>query len=1100
MFVFDAWAHEGDRLRRTFLECLIGYLEPWIAGKSKGEWSKRLDALGGRSKDIFTESQPRLSVVGSILLLSLLTAPLGLALLTAGLRSDVSVWWGQGRIAPLEMIGLLLALGPVGVVLTCALVTFLTALRDVRGKQLKHGLAHKVRLLARRCSELSAPYLAILMQKVENKRHERITETPDPSSVDFEKTFRELMTDTMGATDRRLVLVLDNLDRVAPDSALSVWATLQTFIHPTGEPGTREPEDWRKRLWVIVPYDRKGLARPWAVQPASTPNMVSTPRPNPRALVQPALDRADDIASHFAEKTFQITFQVPPPVLSDWRRFLLNRLRQALPQHNKPEHEEEFDAIYRLCWIMQNHAAPTPRQLKLFVNQIGTVHCQWQHQFPLLHVAYYILLTSLMGPQELVDSVRDGNLPAANVQPILGSGDDVRACLAALTFNVAPEIALQILLPAQIKNALATGSVEDFANLAHRAGFWEFLENSPLASWLQGDQSILGNAARCVVDSGVLRESPQWKAAWLAAQLREAATARTEWTLDSSVVPGIVALVEAVNDRAYAKDLLPRVTSTALRRSAAAGDEPGHPPSVLANWVAHVVMLLEDLDTKGLSDVYSEGIPAPVGGSDQVTICARLAGLDTARKYWRTLVPARTIPVVVEGICAAVAAGKVGKEEASAIEVLRASDSVVEWRMLADAACARLQSEALPEGEVDQLLSVLRHLTQIDSTLDSAFVSLARGGYVLNHFRHGASADGATVSDCAAWCAYHFMKSSPDLSVEAHHGDSEDGLKLLSTMLTASGGGLLAPFIWVLEQADDMKLPLSIFDMAASSKPFVLACLKLLVDEHHASDVLSAEEFLDRWPSLLSQLRDQTVEAIVEQLSSTSDIIGVVTTQPMVVSHTLLYLRMAQAGCLKDARYVAWCAGELPSLSIDWTGSITKGSPSVLLLLELLGSGIRLRLGRNYADALLRCSTPAVSGQPLPAVLRKHLRTLLEPLTRSETRDLRAGLLAAMSAQGRVSPTFYNLFGDFVSHKDAVIQNTKVVRAFFIPLIKSRQVAGIEWLAGFMEANPTFLTEYRPQAAVKALKKTVGSCVTKSRDSRALRSIRRIADVFHIRY
>ncbi len=49
MWVFDAWAHEGDPLRRTFLESLISFLskKKWI---DESRWAKRVEELSGRRK------------------------------------------------------------------------------------------------------------------------------------------------------------------------------------------------------------------------------------------------------------------------------------------------------------------------------------------------------------------------------------------------------------------------------------------------------------------------------------------------------------------------------------------------------------------------------------------------------------------------------------------------------------------------------------------------------------------------------------------------------------------------------------------------------------------------------------------------------------------------------------------------------------------------------------------------------------------------------------------------------------------------------------------------------------------------------------------
>ena len=86
------------------------------------------------------------------------------------------------------------------------------------------------------------------------------TETPEPTSIEFEGDFKRLMRDALPDTsERKAVIVLDNLDRADPKHALSIWATPQTFLQDR----STKPESWFKRLWIIVPYDPTGLRKLW---------------------------------------------------------------------------------------------------------------------------------------------------------------------------------------------------------------------------------------------------------------------------------------------------------------------------------------------------------------------------------------------------------------------------------------------------------------------------------------------------------------------------------------------------------------------------------------------------------------------------------------------------------------------------------------------------------------------------------------------------------------------------------------------------------------------------------------------------------------------
>ena len=174
-----------------------------------------------------------------------------------------------------------------------------------------------------------------------------VTQTPDPTSVEFEAVFRELLDEALGdETRRKLLLVIDNLDRVQPSDALSIWSTLQTFL---GHSDYQRPE-WINRLWVLIPYDGNAILRLWDGTGYDDTDVTKSA-----------------LAKSFLDKTFQLRFRVPPLLLSNWREFLQEALKQALPNHQ----EADFHGVYRAFAAKGGleTSAHTPRDLKIFVNQ-----------------------------------------------------------------------------------------------------------------------------------------------------------------------------------------------------------------------------------------------------------------------------------------------------------------------------------------------------------------------------------------------------------------------------------------------------------------------------------------------------------------------------------------------------------------------------------------------------------------------------------------------------------------------------------------------------------------------------------------------------------
>ncbi|MCY3881736.1 MAG: P-loop NTPase fold protein [Chloroflexi bacterium] len=418
LFVFDTWAHEGDPLRRSFLEKLIDSLagKCWIDQASKAE---RLDGLTKRRH----VERTRLGLLASVAAVAALVLSLSTALVSGGLASSSPdwIWWG-----------VVLSLAAVVAVIGAGLLQWFRT---------------------------RSPLTFI------DSQHDRETiQTPNPTSVEFETTFEKLMKDALGDSGgRRLVIVVDNLDRVAPGDARAIWTTLQTFLHHSRDP---EPT-WLKQLWILLPYDRSAIEWLWGAHARGKRTTVrflhldADRSPERSAALQKR-------AESFVEKTVQLRFAVPVPLLSDWREYLKTLLRSVLPKH-----EADFNSVYRLYAnrLDSEGRSPTPRELKQYVNHIGALHREWQDRLPLSSLAYYACLRS--AGTDVAAALRDRPLRGASVADLLAS--DVEAHLAAIALNRPPEEAIDLLLGPRVRNALLQGDSRDLLELLDRSVFWDVL-------------------------------------------------------------------------------------------------------------------------------------------------------------------------------------------------------------------------------------------------------------------------------------------------------------------------------------------------------------------------------------------------------------------------------------------------------------------------------------------------------------------------------------------------------------------------------------------------------------------------------------------------
>jgi Cdc6-like AAA superfamily ATPase len=424
-FIFDAWAHQGDPLRRSFLEKLIAWCNSEIRWTAKNEeWNKTIEELARREETIDTTTSPLLTLPGAIGVLVILISPVAIALYQK-IRFEYHPYADSLSLAVI-CFPFLFAAG----ILACWW--------RKEGKKPKKD---------------RNPIPNFFYSQHENKIRSKSNKTPDPTSIEFEKLYCDLMSEVLEGNEKRVVIVVDNLDRINHDDARSIWATLRVFF----ERSQNNNSDWHKRVWVLVPFDPDALNDLWASSEAQGDEPVSNTK-------------------YFLEKTFQTTFRVPPIILSNWSNFLLKQLRTAFPLHK----EAEFHSIFRLFdrFLPTSSTPPTPRNLKIFVNSIGALHLQWKDEIPLDQQAAFVLLADRNSKRvlETLQTAEPSLLGSAGILDLLLQKGWQRN-LAALYFNVSTDQAYQALLGEPVARALRQGDAELIANLEKNIGFAEVLES-----------------------------------------------------------------------------------------------------------------------------------------------------------------------------------------------------------------------------------------------------------------------------------------------------------------------------------------------------------------------------------------------------------------------------------------------------------------------------------------------------------------------------------------------------------------------------------------------------------------------------------------------
>ena len=468
--IFDAWAHSGDHLRRAFLEVIINALDKTDWYKDKSNLQKERVSLSGRHKESTEKRTPKYSVWGILFGLSLLLLPVGgvLASVTLGKTATDPNIFNFISNACLARSSILLCFLPLIILLIASCVAFFS--KDHTGQR-KNAWG-------------------LMLNQWDTETDIHTTTDPDTSSIEFQKKFQNFVSHALSKECHRLVLVIDNLDRLPPRDAMHLWRTLQTFV----DKNEHGKQVWQGKLWTLVPYDREALNQHFKNQTVINCNPDSFPQPDSYETNHGELE-------HF-EKIFDVRLHVPAPLLARWQMHFKDLLYRAFPKAS----EQSVDDSLRLLNAFGLASTP-PRTMKRYINAMGPIYLQWGRDFELALILLYVLATQKSFNFDPYDNNKPSALPQSSLIPMI-VGQGYADKLAAIANNSPIEDASQNQDLAAIGEALKEGQAAVLRSLkAQTTGFFTLLEYS-IGNYLSyADLTNLVPAAAAIINSGILTDA-----------------------------------------------------------------------------------------------------------------------------------------------------------------------------------------------------------------------------------------------------------------------------------------------------------------------------------------------------------------------------------------------------------------------------------------------------------------------------------------------------------------------------------------------------------------------------------------------------------------
>ncbi|RXR24942.1 P-loop NTPase fold protein [Sphingobium fluviale] len=467
-FNYDAWLYQNDPPRRSFLEALIQDLvQNSLSGET--QWQERLADLSGRSEETVTETSRKLSLTGKWILGSLGLVPIGTVVLGRALDPK------NIKDAPwMIWTGTALTLAPVVIA-----ALFYLCWRPWRQNWFR-GIFKSHFWVRHREPYGKQSILALLTNQSVERTEKKTKISPEPSVTEFRTVFRDILK-SLRAKRERLIIVIDNLDRLAEAEALELWATIRSLFLGSTLNGIQRSE--LTLPTIILPIDEGSVQRIFRASEGH---------------------EARELARSFMDKTFDVSFYINDPVMSDWRAFLREKLEQAFGTSATDER------VYWATKFVEDHAAIgssskkiTPRSLVKLVNSVGVLIKQWgDGSIDFLSMVFFAL--HRMQINEDLRQFVNKDWPNADAAIKEWQRD-----IVALHYGVPREKAFQALLQEPLRLAISAKDEAEFSRLCEVVGFGPIFEEviaNPPASMPGQQTDFIANAALLVAGSDVSHE------------------------------------------------------------------------------------------------------------------------------------------------------------------------------------------------------------------------------------------------------------------------------------------------------------------------------------------------------------------------------------------------------------------------------------------------------------------------------------------------------------------------------------------------------------------------------------------------------------------
>lgn len=276
LFEYDAWGHQEDLQRRSFLELLTADLIKNAEILDKKTWEPRLNNLLAKKIVRYNRKIPKFNA-GALWTVIVFGA------------SHITTYFSRllENICEIKSIWLLMLISYSPIIIG-VILWFLLMIKN---------------------KEMRSPSYLLQISKNENiktKNYETINED-EPTAQKFRNWMQSISDHISNNKNKKLIIVFDNMDRLPAEKVKNLWSSIHTFFS----------EDGFDNIWAIIPFDEKHIACAFG----ENGNNIN-------------------LTKGFISKTFPVIYRVTPPVITDFKKIFFTLFEEAFSNTENKNQED----------------------------------------------------------------------------------------------------------------------------------------------------------------------------------------------------------------------------------------------------------------------------------------------------------------------------------------------------------------------------------------------------------------------------------------------------------------------------------------------------------------------------------------------------------------------------------------------------------------------------------------------------------------------------------------------------------------------------------------------------------------------------------------